>query len=33
MGKSAPRSGLRKFMPSLVYRLSSLLHGVDVILS
>lgn len=33
MGKSRPRTGLRKFLPSLVDRLSNSLTGVDIILS
>jgi two-component system sensor histidine kinase KdpD len=33
MGKSRPRSGWRRFMPSMVDRLSVSLPGVDVILS
>ncbi|MCE0484390.1 MAG: universal stress protein [Methylacidiphilales bacterium] len=33
MGKSKPRSGLRRLLPSLVDRLSSPLSGVDIILS
>lgn len=33
MGKSKPRTGLKKFLPSLVDRLSGSLVGVDVILS
>jgi two-component system sensor histidine kinase KdpD len=33
MGKSAPRTGLRRFTPSLVDRLGTALRGVDIILS
>jgi len=33
MGKSKPRTGLRKFLPTLVDRLSGSLAGVDIILS
>jgi two-component system sensor histidine kinase KdpD len=33
MGKSKPRSGLKRFMPSLVDRLSSNLPGADIVLS
>ena len=33
MGKSQPRTGLRRFLPSLVDRLSPSLAGVDIILS
>jgi two-component system sensor histidine kinase KdpD len=33
MGKSKPRTGLRRFFPSLVDRLSVQLQGVDIILS
>jgi two-component system sensor histidine kinase KdpD len=33
MGKSKPRTGLKRFLPTLVDRLSSHLPGVDIILS
>jgi two-component system sensor histidine kinase KdpD len=33
MGKSKPRSGLKRFFPSLVDRLSAALTGADIILS
>jgi two-component system sensor histidine kinase KdpD len=33
MGKAAPRTGLRRFTPSLVDRLGTALHGIDIILS
>jgi two-component system, OmpR family, sensor histidine kinase KdpD len=33
MGKSAPRTGFRRLMPSMVDRLSASLFGIDVILS
>jgi len=33
MGKSHPRTGLRRFFPSLVDRLSPSLKGIDIILS
>ena len=33
MGRAAPRTGLRRFTPSLVDRLSTALPGVDIILS